>query len=486
MKQFHVSKHATIRDALAIIEQASKGIAFLVDDNEKLVRTVTDGDLRRLILAGADLEDTVSKLKHREPVTGTAFTTRVEAIETMDRSEINHLPIIDEDGKIIDLLDRRTISERILLSVPHMGELERGYVEEAFESNWIAPAGPNIDAFEQEIAQTVGSASAAAVSSGTAALHLALRVLGVGEGDRVFCSTFTFVASANPILYQNATPVFIDSEPESWNMSPAALERALDIASKSGELPKAIMVVNLYGQNADMDPIMELANSYGVPVVEDAAESLGSAYKGKASGTIGRIGAYSFNGNKIITTSGGGMLVSDDEELIRKAKFLSTQAREPVIHYEHKEVGYNYRMSNILAGIGRGQLRILEDRVMRRRKVFETYCELLKDCSAIQWMPEPEWSYSNRWLSTCAIKPDNDSFDLGKLIHALGQELIEVRPLWKPMHRQPLFEGCEYFAHGNESVSDRLFDSGLCLPSATSMTDQDLVRVADTLANNLK
>ena len=486
MKQFHVSREATIRDALEIIENAARGIAFLVDDEGKLLRTVTDGDLRRLILAGSDLEEPVSQLPAQQSIIGNLKMTRVEAIETMDKAQINHLPIVDSEGRIEDLWDRRTISERILLSVPHMGDLERAYVEEAFETNWIAPVGPHIDAFETELAEKVGAGSAAAVSSGTAALHLALRVLDVGEGDTVFCSTFTFIASANPIIYQNARPVFIDSEPQSWNMSPIALERALQDAKSAGKLPKAIVVVNLYGQSADMDPIMDLADTFGVPVVEDAAESLGGLYKGKASGTIGRIGIYSFNGNKIITTSGGGMLVSDDDELVQKAKFLSTQAKEPVIHYEHKEIGYNYRMSNILAGIGRGQLQILDERVAKRRKVFDTYRELLAGTEAVEWMPEPDWSFSNRWLSTCTIKPKNQDFAMNELIHGLGQELIEARPLWKPMHRQPVFEGCDYYTHGNESVSDQLFESGLCLPSGTSMNDNDIERVAATLLSNLK
>ena len=481
MKNYCIHKTTTLREALDLIDRSGKGIAILLDDANKVDRTVTDGDLRRMILAGAELGDPVSSLPKSSPTTGKLGTSRVDGLAIMDKKQLDHLPIVDDQGFLVDLLDRRTISQRIFLSAPHMGDYEKEYVEEAFRTNWIAPVGPNVDGFEQEMAQKVGIKSAAALSSGTAALHLSLIVLGVGEGDCVFCSSLTFVATANPILYQNAEPVFIDSEPESWNMSPLALERALEEAKAEGRLPKAIMVVNIYGQNADMDPILELANAYGVPVIEDAAESLGSTYKGRPSGTLGLLGVYSFNGNKIITTSGGGMLVSDDEDLIAKARFLSTQAREPEIHYEHKEVGYNYRMSNILAGVGRGQLRVLDDRVAARRRLFQTYVEAFRDYPEITWMPEPEWSYTNRWLSVCTIDQKATGIDLRKLIHDLGQEMIEARPIWKPLHLQPLFKGAKCYPHDNHNVSEELYNNGICLPSGTAMTDKDISRVADTI-----
>jgi len=306
-------------------------------------------------------------------------------------------------------------------------------------------------------------------------------LLGVQRGDKVFCSSFTFAASANPIVYQDAEPVFIDSEPDSWNMSPRALERAFEAARSEGWCPRAVVVVNLYGQSADMDPIIELCSHYGAPIVEDAAESLGATYKGKPSGSFGKLAIFSFNGNKIITTSGGGMLLSDDEALIAKARFLSTQAREPELHYEHKEIGYNYRMSNVLAGVGRGQLHVLDERIAARRRTFEAYREGLAGLSGFEWMPEPEWSFSTRWLSTCVIDAEAAGIGAREILHALADELIEARPLWKPMHRQPVFSGCRYFEHGNQSVSDRLFDTGLCLPSGSNLTETEVDRVVSTL-----
>jgi dTDP-4-amino-4,6-dideoxygalactose transaminase len=401
--------------------------------------------------------------------------SRREALELMNRHSFNHLPVIDDAGQVVELLERKEIDQQILLSTPHIGVSEMAYVEEAFRSNWIAPLGPNVDAFEQELAALVGIGHAAALSSGTAAIHVALRLLGVGPGDRVFCSSLTFAASCNPIAYQGAEPVFIDSDPESWNMSVPALERALDIARRENRLPKAVIVVNLYGQSADMDPILALCDRHGVPVVEDAAESLGARYKGRASGTFGRMGIYSFNGNKIITTSGGGMLVSDDKALIDKARFLSTQARDPAPHYQHSEIGYNYRMSNILAGVGRGQLNVLEERVLARRAVFERYRQGLGDLDILEWMPEPAWSYSTHWLSTCKLR--RGKVTSPDLVKRLAGEMIEARPIWKPMHLQPVFAGCAYFPHGNASVSDEIFNTGICLPSGSNLTEGNIDRV---------
>ncbi|MCJ8314565.1 MAG: aminotransferase class I/II-fold pyridoxal phosphate-dependent enzyme [Pseudomonadales bacterium] len=358
-----------------------------------------------------------------------------------------------------------------------MGENERHFVEEAFQSNWIAPLGPNVDAFETDLAAYVNSGYAAALSSGTAAIHLALNLLGVSYGDTVICSSFTFVASANPILYQGAVPIFIDSEPESWNMSPIALEKCLNDCQRNGIKPKAIIVVHLYGQSADMDLIVDLSKRFNVPIVEDAAESLGAKYKGRDTGTFGKFGIFSFNGNKIITTSGGGMLISHDKKMIEKARYLSTQAREPAPHYEHTEIGFNYRMSNVLAGIGRGQLEVLDDRVRAKRHLFDRYVDKLKEIECIEWMPEPEWSYSNRWLTTLCIKPHKGGITPSGLIEKLSFFNIEARHLWKPMHQQPLFSKAQYYPHSNISVSDRLFDTGLCLPSASNMTEEQQERV---------
>ncbi|KDE46253.1 aminotransferase class I/II-fold pyridoxal phosphate-dependent enzyme [Geobacillus sp. CAMR5420] len=376
---------------------------------------------------------------------------------------------------------------RIYLSPPHMSGNEQKYIQEAFETNWIAPLGPNVDAFEKELAEYVGSKGAAAVSSGTAAIHLALRLLDVQQGDKVFCSSLTFIASANPILYQGAEPVFIDSEPDTWNMSPLALERAMEEAKKESKLPKAVVVVDLYGQSAKMDEILAICNHYQVPVVEDAAESLGSTYKGKKSGTFGKFGIYSFNGNKIITTSGGGMLVSDDVEALQKARFLATQARDPAPHYQHSQVGYNYRMSNIVAGIGRAQLEVLDERVKARRAIFDRYVQALGDIEGIHFMPELEGTMSNRWLTTLTIDQQALGVTPMDIINVLAEENIEARPVWKPLHLQPLFNGVTYYPHQEGwSVSDELFANGICLPSGSSMTIDEQKRVIDVFIKAIK
>lgn len=380
-----------------------------------------------------------------------------------------------------------TNKSRIFLSPPHMSGNEQKYINEAFETNWIAPLGPNVDAFEKELAEYVGSKGAAAVSSGTAAIHLALCLLDVKQGDRVFCSSLTFIASANPILYQGAEPVFIDSEPDTWNMSPLALERAMEAAKKEGKLPKAVIVVNLYGQSAKMDEILAICNHYQVPVVEDAAESLGSTYKGKKSGTFGKFGIYSFNGNKIITTSGGGMLVSDDVEALQKSRFLATQARDPAPHYQHSQVGYNYRMSNIVAGIGRAQLEVLDERVKARRAIFDRYVQALGDIEGIHFMPELEGTMSNRWLTTLTIDQQALGMTPMDIINALAAENIEARPVWKPLHLQPLFDGVQYYPHEEGwSVSDELFANGICLPSGSSMTVEEQNRVIDVFLHAIQ
>lgn len=378
------------------------------------------------------------------------------------------------------------MNPKIYLSPPHMGDYEQQYVREAFETNWIAPLGPNVNAFEEELAAYTGAAGAAALSSGTSAIHLALKLAGVCPGDRVFCSSLTFVASANPILYEGGIPVFIDSDPDTWNMSAGALRRALEEADREGKLPKAVIVVNLYGQSADMDPILNLCENYGIPVIEDAAESLGATYKGKQSGTFGRYGIYSFNGNKIISTSGGGMLVSDDLEALEKARFWATQARDTARHYQHSEVGYNYRMSNILAGIGRGQLRVLNDRIRARREVFGQYRKAFESVEGISFMPEADYGRSTRWLTAVTVDERVTGVSSTEIVNRLAAHNIEARPVWKPLHLQPLFEGCAYYPHEEEtSVSDRLFSTGLCLPSGSSLTPADQNRVMDMVLRTI-
>jgi dTDP-4-amino-4,6-dideoxygalactose transaminase len=369
-------------------------------------------------------------------------------------------------------------SPRIYLSSPHLGELETRYVADAFASNWVAPLGPHVDAFESEFAELVGSRRALALTSGTAALHLALQMEGVGRGDEVLVSDLTFVASANPVRYLGARPVFIGSERCSWNMDPALLEEALETRARRGLLPAAVVVVHLYGQSANMTAILEICDRYGVPVVEDAAEALGATFRGRTPGTMGRSGIYSFNGNKIITTSGGGMLVSDDECLIAHARKLSTQAREIAPHYEHAELGYNYRMSNILAAIGRGQLAVLEDRVLARRRNFDYYVQALGELPGIEFMPEATWGRHSRWLTCLTVDPWEAGVTAERLRLALEAENIEARPVWKPMHLQPLFEGCEVYG---PEVSADLFDRGLCLPSGSNLTEPDLERVVSVI-----
>ncbi|MFD0682111.1 MULTISPECIES: aminotransferase class I/II-fold pyridoxal phosphate-dependent enzyme [unclassified Paenibacillus] len=377
--------------------------------------------------------------------------------------------------------------QRIYLSAPHMSGNEQKYIQEAFNTNWIAPLGPNVDAFEEELADYVGIGDAAAVSSGTAAIHLALKLLDVHEGDTVFCSSLTFVASANPIIYLGAEPVFIDSEAETWNMSPQALGRALEEAAQARKLPKAVIVVNLYGQSAQMDEIVSLCDNYRVPIIEDAAESLGSTYKGQASGTFGKFGVYSFNGNKIITTSGGGMLVSNDLEALKKARFLATQARDQAEHYEHSQMGYNYRLSNVLAGIGRAQLEVLAERVVARRAIFNRYYRELSEIPGIQFMPELEGSWSNRWLTALTIDEQQAGISRDQLLRSLAEDNIEARPVWKPLHLQPLFEGTRLYAHSeNNIVSEQLFESGLCLPSGSNMTEEEQMRIIACMKNMLK
>ena len=473
---------ASVRDAFEQLQRTGDGLLLLVDAAGRLERTVTDGDLRRLILAGNDLSATLDLLPAQPPTTVPEGTDEVAALAVMNATEIDELPVIDARGRPVRVLVRRQLDTKILLSTPHLGDYEMEYVEEAFRTNWVAPLGPNVDAFERELAAYVGIGHAAALSSGTAAIHLALSLLGIGRDDVVFCSTFTFVASANPILYQGATPVFIDSEPESWNMSPRALERALVDADRKGRLPKAVVVTNLYGQNADIDPLQALCDRYGVTLVEDAAESLGATYKGRHSGTFGRFGIYSFNGNKIITTSGGGMLVSSDGEAIERAKFLSTQARDPAPWYQHSAVGYNYRMSNVLAGIGRGQLKVLDDRVKKRRAVFERYVEGLQDIEALGWMPEPGYGTGTRWLSVCTLVPAATAMTPSDFIARLAAAGIEARHAWKPLHGQPLFAGCEYYAHEEgESFSDAAFETGVCLPSGSNLTLAQQERIVEAI-----
>lgn len=375
-----------------------------------------------------------------------------------------------------------TEKKRIFLASPHMSAegYEMDYIKEAFDTNWIAPLGENVNKFEKEMINVVGSKAALALSSGTAAMHMAIKLLGIGKGDVVFCQSLTFSATVNPVMYEGAEPVFIDSEENTWNMSPEALEKAFEKYKKMKKMPKAVIVVHLYGLAADMDRIMETCEKYGVPVIEDAAESLGTTYKGRMTGSFGEYGIISFNGNKIITSSGGGMLLcngDDAEERAQKALFWSTQARDKARYYQHSEIGYNYRMSNIVAGIGRGQLKVLDNRIEKKRNIYNFYKNAFADIGDISMMPiHDELEKSNCWLSCIQLKESSRIKPLDIQL-ALEEDNIEARPVWKPMHMQPVFSECDYIDNGD--VSEKLFQQGVCLPSDTKMDEEDLKRIAD-------
>ena len=376
------------------------------------------------------------------------------------------------------------MKDRIWLSLAHMGGREQEFIQEAFDTNWVVPLGPNVNAFEKALRDFLienGEKQVVALSAGTAALHLGLILLGVGEGDEVICQSFTFSASANPIAYQRATPVFVDSEKDTWNMDPVLLEEAIkDRLEKTGRLPKVIIPVHLYGMPGKLDEILEVANRYEIPVLEDSAEALGSEYKGQKCGTFGEFGALSFNGNKIITTSGGGALVCPSEERAKRALFYATQAREQAPHYQHEKIGYNYRMSNICAGIGRGQMFVLEDHVARRREIHDLYVKLLDGVKGVKVMCQPEGGDfdSNYWLTCITVEPGVAGFTRENVRLALDADNIESRPLWKPMHLQPVFKDAPFYGNG---TSERLFEIGLCLPSGPTLTNEDIERVGQVI-----
>jgi len=376
------------------------------------------------------------------------------------------------------------MNNRIFLSIAHMGGREQDFIQQAFDTNWVVPLGPNVDAFEKDLEAFLGKdIHVTSLISGTSALHLGLILLGVETGDEVICQSFTFSASANPIRYQGAMPVFVDSEPDTWNMSPEFLEEAIRDRIKKGKKPKAIIPVHLYGMPAKMDEILSIANRYEIPVLEDAAEALGSEYKGVRCGALGELAALSFNGNKIITTSGGGALVSKNKEYIKKAHYLATQARDAAPHYQHSQIGYNYRMSNIVAGIGRGQMEVLPQRIEQRRKNNRFYRKHLANIKGITFQTEPSADFfSNYWLTTIIIDPNKTGGITREDVRlALEQANIESRPLWKPMHLQPVFNSCPYYG---ENISETLFNNGLCLPSSSSLTENDLRYIVEVFIKN--
>ena len=482
INELYINKSISLKEVLSKLQETDQGVLLLVDAEERLLRTVTDGDVKQLLSINYTLDSDLHDLPKHTTRTLPASANTQDAYYLMKQHELDHITLIDDKDRPVRLIHQRDLSTNIILSSSHMGEYEQHYVQEAFATNWVTPLGPNVDSFEKEVANYLNIKSAVALSSGTAALHLALVLLDTKAGDEVFASSFTFIATVNPILYQGATPVFIDSDLDTWNMSPIALERALTEAKANNKLPKAVIIANLYGQSANYDALCQICENYDVPIIEDAAESFGATYNNKHSGTFGKLGVLSFNGNKIITTSGGGMLVSEDEDLIKRALFLATQARDPAPHYEHSVVGYNYRMSNVLAGIGRGQLKVLESRVASRRAIFNKYKEAFKKYKFLEMMPEIKNGFSTCWLSTMLINPEYSMLRPEFVIEQLKLHNIEARRTWKPMHRQPLFSGTAYYPHSeNFSVSDYLFNQGICLPSSSNLSSHDIDRVIDCL-----
>ncbi|MGX7951267.1 DegT/DnrJ/EryC1/StrS family aminotransferase [Tsuneonella sp. HG249] len=460
------------------IETSAIKMLVVTEPSGTLLRTVTDGDIRRGLLGGLDLNAPIDALPGCAPTSCPQNSSPDEIASILDKGGISAVVIVNGDNVPVGLVDRTSLNGMTLMSPPHIGSQEIEFVRAAFEDNWIAPAGPNLVQFERQLAAVSLRRHALALSSGTAALHLALRCLRVASGDRVYVSDLTFAASLQPILYENAVPVLIDSEPVSWNMSPEALERKLAMDAATGTLPRAIVLVHIYGQSADVARIIPIAERYDVPIVEDAAESLGASFANRPSGSHGLLAAFSFNGNKIITTSGGGALVGDDQELMDFARFLSTQGRDPVEHYQHSSVAYNYRMSNILAGIGLGQLGLLESRVAARRKVFQRYRDGLGDLAGVSFQEEIDGSSGNRWLTVVTLDPDRIALHPFTMMRQLRQSGIETRPGWKPMHLQPLCAGLEFEPHDvTAPVSSRLFFQSLCLPSGSSLKTEEQDRI---------
>lgn len=478
INQHLVDQSASIREALAKLDLVKIKICVVVDADGHLIQTVTDGDVRRGLLSGVNLSDAVVALPHRDPVSIPQDAGRALWEEIARKHPYVNIVVVDDQHRPVGLAGNAGAPKVILLSPPHLGIAEAEYVRQAFEENWIAPAGPNVDAFENELSRIVGREYAVALSSGTAGLHLALRALNLAEGKSVYVSDLTFAASLQPILYERRRPVLIDAEPGTWNMSPQALQRRLEKDKRTGALPGAIVVVHLYGQPADMDRIVQIADQFGVPIIEDAAESLGAQSGNSASGTQGLIGVYSFNGNKIVTTSGGGALVTGDIGIANRVRKLATQGRDRAEHYQHSEIAYNYRMSNVLAGIGLGQLEVLEERVARRREIFERYFKRLDPFPGVTFQKDAANAMGNRWLTVVDLDPNLLDIHPYQIMRQLRERGIETRPAWKPMHMQPLCEGMAFEPHSQTGVtSSSHFLRSLCLPSGSSLTLEEQDRV---------
>lgn len=464
--------NSTVRMALERLNLAYPKLCLVVDQAGTIVRTVSDGDVRRGLLGTVTLDTPVSELPSRTPVTAPEGASDETIMALMTREQVPTVVLTDDADRPVGLKSFSDIEDVILLSPPHIGSSETGYVQQAFESNWIAPAGPNLEAFEARLAEIGDRRYAVALSSGTAGLHLALRALNLPVSATVYASDKTFAATIQPILYEGLEPVLIDAEPDGWNMSPEALERRLARDAARGSLPGAVILAHLYGQPAQIERILLLTERYNIPLIEDAAESLGATYQGRPSGAHGVIGVYSFNGNKILTTSGGGAVVTDDPDLASRMRYLATQGRDPFEHYQHAQVAYNYRMSNILAGIGLGQLEVLDERVTQRRTLWRRYRDGLGDLPGIGFQDEPPGGVGNRWLTVITLDPDHFGRHPYQVLRALKQRGIETRPSWKPMHMQPLCHGMAFEPHSDhEVVSASLFLKGLCLPSGSNLSD---------------
>lgn len=473
----------SIREALASLDKVQPKLCLIVNANNVLLRTISDGDIRRGLLKFITLDSPISKLPGREPITAKPLASNSELLNLMTQEGVSEVIIVDEADRPVTIKTIADVQEHILLSPPHIGQKEVNYIEQAFETNWIAPAGPNLQAFENQLASISGCKEAIAVSSGTAGLHLALRALGLAEKSTIYVSDKTFIASLQPILYEGLTPILIDSEPTSWNMSPDALERRLARDAQKKRLPGAIIVVHIYGQPAQVDRILPLANQYGIPVIEDAAESLGATYGGEPSGSHGLLGVYSFNGNKIITTSSGGAVVTNDAALAAKVRYLATQGRDPYEHYQHSQIAYNYRLSNVLAGIGLGQLDVLAEHVKRRRAIHESYKKGLQSIPGVEFQNESPNSSGNRWLTVITFDPNYIKVHPYQLMRGLKQQGIEARPSWKPMHMQPLCANFEFEPHSaHEVVSSSLYLTGLCLPSGSNLSDAQVNQVITSIS----
>jgi len=474
--------NSSVRTVLERLNKVFPKLCLLVDDAGAIVRTVSDGDVRRGLLGGVMLDSSVSKLPARAPVTAPAEACNAMIMELMTREQVPTVVLTDGAGRPVGMKSFPDIEDVILLSPPHIGTSETGYVRQAFESNWVAPAGPNLEAFEARLAEISGRRHALALSSGTAGLHLAIRALDLPRDAAIYVSDKTFAASVQPVLYEGLEPVLIDAEPSGWNISPEALQRRLDRDAARGHLPGAIIVVHLYGQPVQLDKILALAEQYEIPVIEDAAESLGATYHDRPTGAHGMISVYSFNGNKILTTSGGGAVLTDDPELDVRMRYLATQGRGPYEHYQHAHIAYNYRMSNILAGIGLGQLEVLGERVERRRTLWSRYYEGLMDLPGIGFQDEPRGGVGNRWLTVITLDPDHVGLHPYQVLRALKQRGIETRPSWKPMHMQPLCHEMSFEPHSDhEVVSASLFLRGLCLPSGSNLSDAEQDYVISSL-----